>query len=127
MAERKTEATSLNQGGKPKQADGSRMEKELPRALGTTAPVLVPKPLFSAFQERDEMRVRSTRPGGDETTHTASEKALRDSEPRYRRLFETAQDGILILDARTGSITDVNPFLVKLLDYSREEFVGKEL
>jgi two-component system, cell cycle sensor histidine kinase and response regulator CckA len=57
----------------------------------------------------------------------ASEEALRDSEARYRRLFETAQDGILILDAKTGLITDVNPFLVKLLDYSREEFLGKAL
>jgi two-component system cell cycle sensor histidine kinase/response regulator CckA len=56
-----------------------------------------------------------------------SEEALKDSEARYRRLFETAQDGILILDAKTGLITDVNPFLVKLLDYSFEEFLGKEL
>ncbi|HEV2960260.1 MAG TPA: PAS domain S-box protein, partial [Candidatus Angelobacter sp.] len=58
---------------------------------------------------------------------TSSQEALRDSEARYRRLFETAQDGILILDAITGLITDVNPFLVKLLDYSREEFLGKAL
>jgi len=56
-----------------------------------------------------------------------SGQVLRDSEARYRRLFETAQDGILILDAKTGSITDVNPFLMKLLDYSREEFLGKAL
>jgi PAS domain S-box-containing protein len=56
-----------------------------------------------------------------------SGQALRDSEARYRRLFETAQDGILILDAQTGSITDVNPYLMKLLDYSREEFLGKAL
>ena len=39
-----------------------------------------------------------------------------NSELRYRRLFETAQDGILILDAKTGAITDVNPFLINLLD-----------
>jgi PAS domain-containing protein len=55
------------------------------------------------------------------------DQELRDSEVRYRRLFEAAQDGILILDAETGRITDVNPFLVKLLDYSHEEFLGKEL
>jgi len=54
-------------------------------------------------------------------------QALGDSEARYRRLFEAAQDGILILDAKTGQITDVNPFLMKLLDYSHEEFLGKEL
>jgi two-component system, cell cycle sensor histidine kinase and response regulator CckA len=61
------------------------------------------------------------------TTHAPSGQPLRDSEARYRRLFETAQDGILILDATTGLITDVNPFLIKLLDYSREEFLGKAL
>ena len=46
---------------------------------------------------------------------------------RYRRLFETAQDGILILDANTGAITEANPFLTKLLGYSREELVDKQL
>jgi two-component system, cell cycle sensor histidine kinase and response regulator CckA len=57
----------------------------------------------------------------------ASENALVASEARYRRLFETAQDGILILDAHSGMITDVNPFLTTLLDYSRDEFLGKTL
>jgi PAS domain S-box-containing protein len=52
---------------------------------------------------------------------------IRTSELRYRRLFEAAQDGILILDAQTGAITDVNPFLIKLLGYSRAEFVEKKL
>jgi diguanylate cyclase (GGDEF)-like protein/PAS domain S-box-containing protein len=54
-------------------------------------------------------------------------ESLKDSELRYRRLFEAAQDGILILDAGTGAITDVNPFLVSMLGYSREEFVEKKL
>ncbi len=53
--------------------------------------------------------------------------ALRASEARYRRLFETAQDGILILNGQSGLITDVNPFLVQLLSYDREEFIGKKL
>jgi diguanylate cyclase (GGDEF)-like protein/PAS domain S-box-containing protein len=52
---------------------------------------------------------------------------IKTSELRYRRLFEAAQDGILLLDAETGMITDVNPFLVKLLGYTREEFVEKRL
>jgi diguanylate cyclase (GGDEF)-like protein/PAS domain S-box-containing protein len=52
---------------------------------------------------------------------------IKTSEPRYRRLFEAAQDGILILDAETGAITDVNPYLIKMLGYSREEFVAKKL
>jgi diguanylate cyclase (GGDEF)-like protein/PAS domain S-box-containing protein len=52
---------------------------------------------------------------------------LEDSELRYRRLFEAAQDGILILDAKTGAITDVNPYLIEMLGYSRAEFVEKKL
>lgn len=57
----------------------------------------------------------------------STERSLKDSELRYRRLFEAAQDGILILDAKTGSITDVNPYLEKLLGYSEEEFISKKL
>ena len=52
---------------------------------------------------------------------------FKNSELRYRRLFETAQDGILVLDAKTGAITDVNPFLIHMLGYSRDEFIGKRL
>ena len=56
-----------------------------------------------------------------------NDQQIRTSELRYRRLFEAAQDGILILDAKTGAITDVNPFLIKMLGYSRAEFVEKKL
>jgi diguanylate cyclase (GGDEF)-like protein/PAS domain S-box-containing protein len=52
---------------------------------------------------------------------------IKTSELRYRRLFEAAQDGILILDAKTGRIVDVNPYLINMLGYSREEFVEKML
>jgi two-component system, cell cycle sensor histidine kinase and response regulator CckA len=52
-------------------------------------------------------------------------QALRASELSYRRLFEAAQDGILILDVDTGRINDVNPFLFKLLGFSHDEMVGK--
>lgn len=52
---------------------------------------------------------------------------LKESEVRYRRLFETAHDGILILDSETGQITDVNPFLEKLLGYTKNEFLDKKL
>jgi PAS domain S-box-containing protein/putative nucleotidyltransferase with HDIG domain len=58
---------------------------------------------------------------------TAVEQSLRNSELRYRRLFESAQDGILIVNAETGSINDVNPYLIDMLGYSREEFVEKKL
>jgi PAS domain S-box-containing protein len=56
-----------------------------------------------------------------------SGESLRASELRYRRLFEAAKDGILILDAKTGEITDVNPFLVNLLGYKHDELVGTRL
>jgi two-component system, cell cycle sensor histidine kinase and response regulator CckA len=58
-------------------------------------------------------------------SETKTEQALRASELSYRRLFETAQDGILILDAETGRVNDVNPFLIKLLGFSHGEMVGK--
>jgi two-component system, cell cycle sensor histidine kinase and response regulator CckA len=54
-------------------------------------------------------------------------RALKASETRYRRLFETAQDGILILDADTGQIDDVNPFLIDMLGYTYKDFQGKKL
>ncbi len=50
-----------------------------------------------------------------------------DSELRYRRLFEAARDGILILDAETGLVVDVNPFLIELLGISRTEFLSKRI
>ena len=52
---------------------------------------------------------------------------LRASEVRYRRLFEAAHDGVLILDPDTRKITDANPFMTKLLDYPHAQLVGKEL
>lgn len=55
------------------------------------------------------------------------DEALKTSEVRYRRLFETAKDGILLLDADTGRITDSNPFLEDMLGYSHTEFIGKAL
>lgn len=56
-----------------------------------------------------------------------TQSRLRVSELRYRRLFEAARDGILILDAVTLKIIDVNPFMIELLGYSHAEFLGKEL
>jgi PAS domain S-box-containing protein len=63
----------------------------------------------------------------DVTDLKQTDEALKTSETRYRRLFETAQDGILILNAETGQIDDVNPFLMRMLGYDYDEFVGKKL
>ncbi|MES2583094.1 MAG: EAL domain-containing protein [Pseudomonadota bacterium] len=57
----------------------------------------------------------------------ATPEALRVSEMRYRRLFETARDGILLLNASTAEIEDANPFLTELLGYSHAELLGKKL
>jgi PAS domain S-box-containing protein len=63
----------------------------------------------------------------DLTERQQAEHTLKYSEVKYRRLFEAAQDGILILDADTGKIVDVNPFLTDMLGYPCEELLGKEL
>src|SRR5476649_1059013 len=71
-----------------------------------------------------ENRMNTKYPNGDANlTHT--EQALRASELSYRRLFEAAKDGILILDVGTGRINDVNPYLHHLLGFSRIEMLGK--
>jgi two-component system, sensor histidine kinase and response regulator len=57
----------------------------------------------------------------------AAGDALRDSEMRYRRLFEAAQDGILLINARTGQIEDANPYLTSMLGYSHAQLLGKRL
>jgi PAS domain S-box-containing protein len=53
--------------------------------------------------------------------------SLANSEMRYRRLFETAKDGILILDPKTAKIIDANPFIVNILEYPLEQIIGKQL
>jgi PAS domain S-box-containing protein len=63
----------------------------------------------------------------DITERLESRTVLRASEIRYRRLFEAARDGILILDPVTRKITDANPFMSELLGYPRAELLGKEL
>jgi two-component system cell cycle sensor histidine kinase/response regulator CckA len=79
--------------------------------------------------------MQANQPYSDETGHATAkspvqaamhtEERLRASELSYRRLFEAAKDGILILDADTGCINDVNPFLAKMLGYSHSELVGQ--
>jgi PAS domain S-box-containing protein len=87
--------------------------------------------LFNALHRRAQVE-RQVAQRTQELTAAAiararGEEALVASEVRYRRLFETAQDGILILDADTGRIADVNPFLVALLGRPQHELAGKQL
>ncbi|MGH9353526.1 MAG: ATP-binding protein, partial [Terriglobia bacterium] len=71
--------------------------------------------------------IRALREGEELAKRREAEKALSTSESRYRRLFEAAQDGILLLDPETATITDANPFVLKILGYTREEVLGKKL
>ncbi|MBY0466288.1 MAG: GAF domain-containing protein, partial [Burkholderiales bacterium] len=70
---------------------------------------------------------QATVDGNARLSAEATQKALRISESRYRRLFEAAQDGILLLNADTAQIEDVNPYLINMLGYSHGEFLGKKL
>jgi len=63
----------------------------------------------------------------DITRERLTQTALGASEVRYRRLFETAKDGILILNAETGMVVDVNPFLITTLGFSHEQFLSKAI
>lgn len=63
----------------------------------------------------------------DITERRRANDQMRVSEVRYRRLFEAAHDGVLLLDPETRKITDANPFMTTLLGYKRDELVGKEL
>ena len=73
------------------------------------------------------MNVAMLSRGESEAKRPKSVETLRVSEIRYRRLFEAARDGILILDPDTRKITDANPFMSELLGYPNEELLGKEL
>jgi two-component system CheB/CheR fusion protein len=63
----------------------------------------------------------------DITIQDRLQSDLKFSESRYRRLFESAKDGILMLDAASATITDANPALSELLGQTHAELLGKEL
>jgi PAS domain S-box-containing protein len=85
-------------------------------------------------QMEEEVRVRTQdlsianeKLNTENEKHKKTQEEMQASETRYRRLFESAKDGILILDAETGLIIDVNPFLIELLGYSHEAFSKKAI
>jgi two-component system CheB/CheR fusion protein len=63
----------------------------------------------------------------DYTDRLQTQEAVRASERRFRRLFETARDGILLVDPLTRKIKDSNPYIAELLEMGPEECLGKEL
>ncbi len=62
-----------------------------------------------------------------EEQRIAAEHELKKSELKYRRLFQTAQDAILILDGESGEIIDANKFILDMLGYPLDYFVGRYL
>ena len=63
----------------------------------------------------------------DITERQQSSQKLLDSEERYRGLFESAKDGILILDGESGHITQANPFISEMLGLTMNVMLGKSL
>jgi PAS domain S-box-containing protein len=60
----------------------------------------------------------------DITERERIQNLLIDSEERFRRLFETADDGILLLEKNKGKIAHTNPSATKILGFSSEECLG---
>lgn len=54
-----------------------------------------------------------------------ADQALRQSEEKYRKLFEGAQDGIVLADAETGIIVDCNRAITEMLDMDKSELLGQ--
>ena len=90
-----------------------------------TAVVSPPLEMMGKLDDRPSTKAEPT----DDrfTTSDRAQISLEESEVRYRRLFETAKDGILILDGDTGRIVDANPFLQDMLGYPESDLIGKAL
>ena len=71
---------------------------------------------------QDELKSYSE---GLETLVKERTKALQKSELMFRRLFESAQDGILIIEAESGKIIDANPYVLSLLECARDQLCGE--
>lgn len=108
IAKRVRSISLLKAARKRKNEDAKNIEHQV--ECRTSAERIINKQLHAEIEQRKRF-----------------EKELELSEVRFRRLFETAQDGILILDFETGQIMEVNPFLMNLLHYTRDDFLGKKL
>lgn len=107
-----------------KQVFDERVEQSMDlKLLGKDLPTKLVTLNFKATPDVCECNVSMV----DITSRKRDEDALKVSEIRFRRLFETAHDGVLLLDPETRKITEANPFMTKLLGYSHAQLVGKEL
>ncbi len=78
------------------------------------------------YVERCKMKTKMSKARTSKSTVAASSTS-KTPDFSYRRIFENARHGILILDAQTGVIEGVNPYLLSMLGYSSAELVGKKL
>jgi two-component system cell cycle sensor histidine kinase/response regulator CckA len=115
------DAATLEHDKKMEQAEARTEQANTRTEQANTRTEQAEKRTDQANTRTDEANTRT------EQAEARTAEAIRASELRYRRLFETAQDGILILDADTGQVMDANPFMKDLLGYSQEEFLGKKL
>jgi len=108
---------------------GGLMHRARDRAeISAAALRMANEQLEARVQERSaELLQRTGKLEAEIAEGRRTKKALSASELRYRRLFETAKEGILILDAETGMVVDVNPFLITLLGFSHTQFLGKAI
>ena len=115
---------SLLQGILPRRASFDNFEVTHHfKNIGRRTMLLNARPLSQEAGHREKILL-----GFQDVTELQDYQArVRASELRYRRLFEAAKDGILILDPRTRKITEANPFIVQVLGYTREQLIGKEL
>jgi len=100
----------------------NQKEELIPRKTAAVSP---PIEMTGKLDGRSSAKIWPT---DDSFTYADRTKiTLEESEVRYRRLFETAKDGILILDGDTGRIVDANPFLQDMLGHPESELIGKAL
>ena len=76
------------------------------------------------INELVQMRQRIAELEAAETERKQAEETLRESEEKYRRLFELCPIGITTLDMK-GVVTSCNPAVFRAGGYSEDEIVGK--
>jgi len=123
QAETRTEQAHTCAAQTETRAEQAAIQKEQSQTMADQAHTRLAQ--AATQSEQDKTRTAQAETQTAQAMTWRMEHALRASELSYRRLFEAARDGILILDADTGRITDVNPFLNELLGFSHEEMVGK--
>jgi PAS domain S-box-containing protein len=79
---------------------------------------------FAPIRDKDGAIVGSVVIGRDITKRKQIERELQESEEKYRNIVETANEGICVTDAE-ARITYANEKMAKMLDYSREELIGR--